>query len=546
MNNEDSKLVQEILADHSRMKSGRTAFEEQWNEVIDRALPRYAGFGRGRETPGQKKTERIFDSTPQLAMRHFAAAMDSMITPRTQKWHGLTISDRDLRELPSVKQYLENVTDTLFAMRYQWRSNFAPQIGESYVGYGAFGCGGLMIEDVPGVRVRYRNIRMSRLFFSEDAGGLVDKAHIEWRLTARQAAQKWSKDDLPDVIKNVLERNPEQEFDFVHSIRPRTQRDTSRVDSRNMAWQSVWICVQGNSIVEHGGFRTMPIAIGRFYTADDSAYGYSPAMDVLPDIKMLNEMERTNIRSAQKAVDPPLLLAEDGALEGFDLRSGALNYGGLDERGNQLVRPLELGKNVSIGVEYANQKREAVNLGFYVSLFQILVDNHQMTATEVLQRAQEKGILLAPTMGRVQSEKLGPMIERELDIAQAAGMLPEMPQELVDAGGIVEIEYSSPLNRAMRAEESTATLRWLEAISPLAQVDQQVVAVPNGVEIARGLADSFGVPSRYVNDPKDTDDKIAADQAVMQSAQLLEAAPVAASAAKDMTQAVANVQNSRI
>jgi len=43
----------------------------------------------------------------------------------------------------------------------------------------------------------------------------------------------------------------------------------------------------------------------------------------LPDARMLQEMERTNIRAAQKTVDPPLLLADDGALEA-DARTQAL------------------------------------------------------------------------------------------------------------------------------------------------------------------------------------------------------------------------------
>src|SRR5690606_37342309 len=151
---------------------------------------------------------------------------------------------------------------------------------------------------------------------------------------------------------------------------------------------SVWLCRAGDEIIEHGGFRTFPVAVGRFYTADGSAYAYSPAMDALPDINMVNDMEKTIIRGAQKAVDPPLLLSEDGVLEGFDLRSGALNYGGLDDQGRQMAQPLDTGKNLPLGIDYTNQKREAINLAFYVSLFQILVDNHQMTATEVLQRAQ--------------------------------------------------------------------------------------------------------------------------------------------------------------
>ena len=46
-----------------------------------------------------------------------------------------------------------------------------------------------------------------------------------------------------------------------------------------------------------------------------------------------------------------------------------------------------------------------------------------MTATEVLERAREKGALLAPTMGRQQSEALGPMIEREIDILVECGLM---------------------------------------------------------------------------------------------------------------------------
>jgi hypothetical protein len=38
----------------------------------------------------------------------------------------------------------------------------------------------------------------------------------------------------------------------------------------------------------------------------------------MPDVRMANDMAKTNIRGAQKPVDPPLLASEDGVLEGFD------------------------------------------------------------------------------------------------------------------------------------------------------------------------------------------------------------------------------------
>ncbi|CAB3931628.1 portal protein [Achromobacter insolitus] len=549
MDNKDVDLVREVLADHEAMKQARQSFESQWDQVTEVLLPRYRKFSQTSDTnPGDKRTQEIYDSTPMLSLRHFGAAMDSMITPRTQKWHGLTVSNPDVKDRPAVKTYLETVTNLLFSHRYRWRANFASQSGASYIGYGAYGAGGIMVDDVLGQGIRYRNIRMNRLWFAEDAYGVVNKAHIQWTLTARQAAEKWGEKNLPLFIRNAIDRNDlERRFDFLHAIRPRRDREFGKVDSRNMPIQSVWIPLNAETqIVEHSGFRVFPVAIGRFYDADDSAYGYSPAMEALPDVRMLNRMEKTNVKGAEKAVDPPLVLADDGALEAFDLRAGALNFGYMSPQGTQLVQPLNLGKNVPMGIDYANQKRESINLAFYVTLFQILVDNHQMTATEVLQRAQEKGILLGPTMGRVQSEQLGAQISRELDILDQAGVLPPMPPELEEEGGIVEIEYNSPLNQAMRAEEGANVLRWAEASAPFVQADPRAARAMNSTAIVLGLGDVFSVPQKYKRTEEEIAEMDAADAQQQQAAQLLEAAPVAAGAAKDLTAAAVNASNARI
>lgn len=546
MDNDDVKLIQRIHADHTRMKNERLLFEDQWSEVAERAWPGHPGFNKGKPQPGAKRTDRMFDSTTPLALRHFSAAMDSMVTPRTQEWHYLKPQNTDLGESRAVVSYLEAVTKVLFSMRYRWRANFQSQMGEIWRSCGAFGNGGLMIEDVPGQGSRYRHIPIRRLLFAEGADGLVDKTHVDWCLTARQAASRFGRDNLPQSIKNVLERDPEAQFDFIHVVQVREERDSRRRDAMNMPFESYWLSSTNEKIVQRGGFRTFPFAIGRFYGGADEVYGRSPAMEGLPDIKQVNEMERTTIRAAQKVVDPPLLLPEDGALEAFDLRSGALNYGGVDDQGRQMVHPLVTSQQVGLGVEMTNQKREVINLAFYVTLFQILVDSPQMTATEVLQRAQEKGVLLGPPLGRMQSEMLGPMIDRELELAEQNGLLPEMPEELIEAGGEVDVEYDSPLNRAMRAGEGASVLRWVEASAPFIQADPQAARVINGPRAVRKLAEVFSVPSDYVTPEDEADAAMQSDNEAMQAQTILAAAPVAAGAAKDLAQAQAAATAARI
>lgn len=549
MTNDDARLIQSLVADHGRLKEKRQSYEAVWNDVIDYLMPRLEKFGQ-RPLPdsekGRERSQKIFDSTAPLALRNFVAAMDSMITPATQLWHRLGTTVESLDEVPNVKGYLQQVVDILFAVRYRWRGGFVTQIGATYQSIGLFGPGAMMIEHDVGHGIVYRNVPMQNLWFAENNAGIIDKAHVRWMLTARQAAQRFGRENLSPSMQATLERDPEKSFEFLHVVEPREDRDPRKLDGRNMRFASYWLDGSRERIVQNSGFRTFPFAIGRFYVGTGDVYGGSPAYDAIPDIRMVNEQSRTNIRSAQKLVDPPLLLQEDGALEGFDLRSGSLNWGGLDDKGNPMARPLETGKQAQIGIEFSNQTRETINQWFYVTLFQILVDSGDMTATEVLQRAQEKGVLLAPTLGRTQTELLGPMIERELDILVEAGQLPPMPPELTQAGSDVEIEYDSPLNKAMRAGEGASILQWLQQLGVVSQFDQRAMKLVNGVRIGRLLADYNGVPVGAMNTQDEIDQSDAAEAQAQQMQTILQAAPVAAGAAKDLATAATAAQTAPV
>lgn len=534
--------VDEIIRRQEKMAADRAIFDSHWREIAERVLPRANHF-RVNRNPGDKHTERVFDSTAGLALERFSAAMESMLTPRTQRWHKLRTGIPELDEAPDVKAYLDEVTQILFSVRYSPRANFASQANEVYMSLGAFGTGGMFVDDMIGRGIRYRSIPLSEMYIAENHQGIIDTVHRRFPMTARQAAQRFGESKLPEALKKAAEKEPDRNFDFIHAVMPREDMAYGRKDYRGMAFSSCYIALDGREVVSEGGYHTMPYAVGRYVTAVKEVYGRSPAMTVLPDIKMVNEMSKTIIRAAHKMVDPPLLLQEDGALQAFDLRPGALNYGGVNEQGQQLVHPLQTGARVDIGEEMLEQRRRVINDAFLVTLFQILVDSPQMTATEAMLRAQEKGALLAPTMGRQQSEFLGPLIEREIDILARAGVLPPMPDALRERGGTVEIEYVSPLNRAQRAEEGVAIMRTLEAVTPLAQVDPKVLMVFDPEAIARELADINGVPAKVLRTPDQM--KALEDQQAeaSQAAALLQAAPVVGSTAKDLAQAQALAGN---
>lgn len=528
----------EILRVQSELEGQRGTWESHWSEIAERVLPRMDAF-HGPRTPGEKHQERIFDSTAPLALERFAAAMESYLTPRTQQWHRLRPQDDELADDQDVREYLDEVTHRLFGARYAPRANFASQTYEVYLSLGAFGTGALFTDDAIGYGLRYKSIALASLYIAENAVGAIDYVHRKYKLSARAALQQFANDSLPPKIVEAAEKKPFQEFEFIHCVKPNADRKAGRKDYRGMALSSYHVSLEGRAIVRAAGYRTMPYAVSRYVTGPCETYGRSPAMTVLPDIKMINEMSKTVLRAGQKAVDPPLLLADDGLLSAFSLRPGALNYNAVNASGQPLVQALESKSRMDIGEALLEDRRRSINDAFLITLFQILIETPRMTATEAMLRAQEKGALLAPTMGRQQSELLGPLIEREIDILAAAGALPPMPDALVERGGTFAITYDSPLTRVQRAEEGVGILRTFEAVVPMAQIDPGVLDVFKLDDVVRELSDINGIEAKLMWS-KDEMQVIKAQKAQQQqAAALLEAAPVLGKTAKDLAQAEA-------
>lgn len=532
--------AEEILKTHDNLKSVRGNWENLWQEVADRVWPQMAEFSMTR-SQGDKRSEKVFDSTAILALEKFGAILHSLLTPDNQLWHRLTIGEEKLSDNHPIKIYLDEVTKRLFALRRSPFANFSSQVNECYKSIGAFGTMGMLIEDVPGRGLRYKSCHLGELYIAENDQGQIDYVHRAFSYTGRQAVQAFGIENLPDKVKNAYEKKDlASRYDFIHCVKPNAEANANRRDSGGMAFSSYYCAVEGKQMIEEGGYRTFPYAISRYATSPKEVYGRGPAIMVLPDIKMVNEMEKTMLRAGHMAVDPPLLLFEDGALQSFQMRPRALNFGGVDDQGRQLVRPLESGAKLPWAIEMADQKRGLINDAFLISLFQILVENPQMTATQALLRAQEKGQLFAPTMGRQQSEFLGTVITRELDIiGNIPGALPDMPQELLDAGGFVEVEYTSPLSRLMRSEDGVAILTTIEQLSPIAQIDPSVFDIFNMDMLPKELAEINGVPANVLMSQDELRAKKEAKQAAIEQAQMLEAAPIAASAAKDLASAAA-------
>lgn len=544
---EEAQKYQQIMREFGQHCSYRAPFEKQWEDIARILLPHYSGtftFG-GHPTPGSNRQQDQIDSTAQLALGRFGAICNSLLTPGNMRYQKLQAKDPELRKIRSVRLWFDQVTDILFEERNEGYGNFSSQNHNNFLMLGAFGHQYMYVDDyvdpitrVPG-GTRYRSCPPGELYLVENHQGVVVGFDRWFRQTAQQAVTQFGIEKLPESLWTSLRDGSPTQYDFLQHVCLRKDYDPERLDARAMPYSSTYVCVQGSRIVEESGFFSFPLPGGRWMQVPGEVNGRGPASMVLGSMKTSNLQKKVFLKQGHRASDPILLTSDDGLIDLASLKPGTGIPGAVNADGRPLVHILPSG-DIAISKEMLEMEANLQNDAFLVTLFQILTETPQMTAREVIERTNEKGILLAPTIGRQQSEYINPLTHRELDILSRQGRLPPLPPELKEAGADYRILSTSPMSKAMRAQEIAGVYRSLEHTRELVAITQDLSLLdPYDMDtIVIEGADIEGAPERFMSSPQSIAQKRKARQAREQ--QQLEMQMLPAKAA--MMKAQADVQ----
>ena len=80
------------------------------------------------------------------------------------------------------------------------------------------------------------------------------------------------------------------------------------------------------------------------------------------------------------------------------------------------------------------------------------------------------------------------------------GLLPPVPQELIDAKAEYEVEYTSPISRAMKAQEASGFIRTVESVKELVNItgDPSLLDTFNFDKAIPAIAEIQAVPESWM------------------------------------------------
>ena len=482
-----SEKAKILLSRFDRLKTQRQNWESHWQEVADYMQPRKADVTKSR-SKGDKRTELIFDSSPLQSVELLSASLHGMLTNPSTPWFSLKFKNEGMEGEDEAKAWLESATEVMYSAFNQ--SNFQQEIFELYHDLITFGTAAMFIEEDDEDNLKFSTRHINEIYISENDKGRIDTVFRKFRISARAAIQKFGK--VSTHIAVTAKKDPYEEVEILHAVYPRSDFNPTKQDKENMPFESIYMDADSGDELSVSGFKEFPFVVPRYLKASHEIYGRSPAMTALPDVKMLNEMSKTIIKSAQKQVDPPLLVPDDGFLLPVRTVPGGLNFYRAGTRDR--IEPLNIGANNTLGLNMEEQRRNSIRNAFYVN--QLMMQNGpQMTATEVIQRNEEKMRLLGPVLGRLQSELLKPLIDRSFAILMRRNLFAQPPEFL--SGQDIEIEYVSPLAKAQKSTELSSIMRAIEIMGSLSNV-APVFDHINMDKLVRHLTSIVGVPQKIL------------------------------------------------
>jgi hypothetical protein len=371
-------------------------------------------------------------------------------------------------------------------------SNFYNSIATLYFDLVVFGTGVMLIyEDFENV-IHCYNPCFGEYYIDLDGQYRPCVFYREFTITVSGVVDEFGFENCSPAVQALYKDGGSsltRELVVAHALEPNVGKIDYGVNKRFKYRECYWewggsASPQGGASYAQGflrkrGYHEQPNIAVRWDLVSNDAYGRSPGMDALPDIKQLQQEVRRKAQAIDKSVNPPMEADIQLKNQPASLLPGGITYtAGLSQTGNPGFRSVY--GNWKPGIQEISQDlqeiRDRIKRVFFNDILQTASQyetRSNVTAVEWDMRKSESLVMLGPVLQRIYDEGLKPVVERVFAIAARAGILPPAPQQF--QGAAINIEFISMLAVAQSAASTAGIERLLQIAGGLVGVDPAVM-----------------------------------------------------------------------
>lgn len=531
------------------LKADRTPHEPVWRDIFAHFEPQ---FGRPldgiQEQASQQSADRrddlIVNSHTRLVLSRLGAGMQGGITSPSTQWFRLTVEDSALAERPDVKDWLDDVTQTLAAAFSG--SNIYTVLHQVYL---HLVCGNSAALIVPDEETALHAIHLDEgsYWLAVNRRGNVATLLRAFSFTAAQIRDEFGQEaaDEDTPVKNALDAHKDETpFIVWNLVTPNRGEAKADIPKDRPYLSFYWR--QGaasDRLLDLRSYGYKPIIAPRWHVLA-GPYGFGPGHVGLSDAKELQRIEEDILEATALVVRPPLTAPESMEATPINNFPGGITFrrdGGADPERRPSIAPLyESRPDIGALRAQGAAVEERLNRAFFVDLFAMMLNLNQrpkiMTAREVNELSQEKMSLLGPVLTRMNTDLLDPLIDAGFSILLASGKLPPPPAVLSEK--TLSVKYVSILHTEQQSTSRLgAMIRLADFFSIVAPISPQCVDKIDADQALDEAAAVLDVPARIIRDDKSVAalrEERARQQQAAAAAEQAKSMPGMARAARDL------------
>ncbi len=536
----EQPLEKQIILRQGELQKERDPFDKLAKEATMLGYPRRSDYMDNEKT-GQKRAVEIYSDTAIGALNIWADGLYGHHVSPAIVWFSTQLPEKWLNDMDEVRAWLQECDEGLYPA-YR-KSNFYEShiLGTWLRDAGAIGTATLLPEEIIGEGITGFQVPHPRsIWLADDPYGRANLMHRKFKITTRQIAAKF-KDEIDKLseplqydIKN--QKNMTRRWEFIQAIYPNNDQLTGNIGG-GMPYSDTYVQVDGEKLVRQSGLPLFPPILR--LAKQDKPYGYGIIYDAIISIHTDNSMGATMLLAAQKEVDPAMMVPLE--LQGReDLDPGGRNY--YNDLSKE-IKPINQRINYPIGADREDRIQQRIRDHFHVDYFLMLMEaarnKTELTATQVMEMAGEKAIVMGPQLGTI-SGVLQQVHRHMFWIEYNAGRLPVAPAIVQDySQGDINVNFIGPLPQAQkRLFKTQGITHGLASITPIVQA-QMTAGQPNTVldkidmdAAADVLMESHGMPEKVMRKDEDVEEiraaraeRLQAEQAMEEASQIADAVP---------------------
>jgi len=485
-------------------ESDRQPMDSWWQSIKEVTTPRDAYITRSETPVPSNSYANIHDTTVIEASEGLSNMMTAQLTPAGQDWVRFDppFEFQDDDEVVEWYAKCSAITMQLVNQSNFQMANQPVNLERATVGTGMMMC---YETDKKYAPFYFKHSPVGTYTFQEDLQGRADTLRRHFHATAHQLKKEFPNGSFGTKINNALtdhKKRHSEKFKIWHVVKPREDRDPSKVDDVNMAYAEFYIAEADEVMIEETGLHEFNTMVSRFqHGADGIIWGVSPARKAMPAVAQVNYLQESLDLLLDIKINPRIL-AEAGMVGEIDMRPGqkTLTRAGALATPGGGVREWATGGDYPLGKDRIKDKQDQIRKLFFNAIWQPYSDvQKEMTAEEFRGIRDQSEMLFVGVNARYEAD-MNPMLSRRLfGICLRKGLYPQPPQQLLqEVDGFYDLPdpqttFTTNLSRVMERKAVEHKDQFFLRLQQIAQVDPTVLDEIDLAAHTRQLARTYGM-----------------------------------------------------